>query len=253
MCKTFIFFFASATPESNVMNPINDSSSPTLCRTGRPVAIAAAGLVTGLLVCGPMDSARADTLMPVVDQTCTVPLQAALAVTAGDSWGQSFTVGLAGPLTRIDFQLGRNAGTSQPLQVQLREANGDLPDMGPSALLFSGLIPASDVPVLAFTSSFTVSLDLSSAPPVVTPGEKLVVLLSTTDSDWYNWDNSGYFNSNPYPNGTSVNLSYPNSNWTIVDNWDFGFQTWVAVVPEPSGLLPMGLLILGFRRRLTKR
>ncbi len=198
-----------------------------------------------------MDCAAIPT--PVVDQQIIVPAQAALAVTVGDSWGQSFTVGLAGSLTRIDFQLGRNAGTTQPLQIELRTANGDLPNLDSSALLFSGSIAAANVPVLTFTSSFTTSLDLSSAAPAVTPGEKLVVLLSSSDSDWYNWDNSGYFNSNPYANGTSVKLSYPNTTWVPVDNWDFGFRTWVVQVPEPSGLLPLALLILALGRRLTKR
>ncbi|HTY87089.1 MAG TPA: hypothetical protein VMB80_06460 [Candidatus Acidoferrum sp.] len=211
-----------------------------------------AGLVISLLICGLMDSAHAD--VPLVDQQIIVVQQAAVAITVGQSMGQSFTVGLAGSLTRIDFQLGRNPGTTQPLQLQLRTTIGDLPNLDPSALLFSGSIAAADVPILTFTDSFATSIDLSSAAPMVTPGEKLVVLLSSSDSDWYNWDNSGYFNSNPYPNGTTVKLGYPDySNWVTIDNWDFGFRTWVTPVPEPAGLLPMGLLILGLGRRLRSR
>ena len=253
MFATVNYFVALATPEFKVMNPIIHSSCPTLCHIRKPFAITVTGLVTCLLMCSPMDSARADILTPVVDQNIIVVQQAALAVSVGASLGQSFTVGLAGSLTRIDFQLGRNSGTTQPLQVQLRTANGDLPNLDPSALLFSGSIAAADVPVLTFTSSFTASIYLSSAAPVVTPGEKLVVLLSSSDSNWYNWDNSGYYNSNPYPNGTSVKMGYPDySNWVTIDNWDFGFRTWVAPVPEPSALLPVGLLILALRRRLTK-
>ena len=236
------------------VNPPNHSFCPAWCHARKPFAITVAGLVTSLLICGPMASLRADTPVPVVDQQIIVVQQAALAVTTGQSLGQSFTVGLAGSLTRIDFQLGRNSGTTQPLQVELRTASGDLPDLAPSALLFSGTIAAADVPILTFTSSFTASIDLSSAAPVVTPGEKLVVLLSSSDSDWYNWDNSGYFNSNPYTNGTSVKLGYPDySNWVTLDNWDFGFRTWVVPVPEPSVLLPVGLLILALRRWLAKR
>jgi hypothetical protein len=158
-------------------------------------------------------------------------------------------VGLGGPLTRIDFQLGRNEGVTQPLQVELRTATGDLPNLGPSGLLFSSSIAASNVPVLIFTSSFTASIDLSSAPPIVTPGEKLVVLLSSSDGDWYNWDNSGYFNNNPYPNGTAIQMNPNSPSWGIMDTWDFGFRTWVAV-PEPSALLPIGLVILTLARRI---
>jgi hypothetical protein len=133
-------------PEFEVVNPTRHPFSPALRRIRASFAITAAGLVASLLAGGSMDSARAVILAPTVDQQCLAPIQAALAVTAGTSWGQSFTVGLAGPLTQIDFQLGRNASTSQPLQVELRLANGDLPDPDPSALLFSGSIAAAMSP-----------------------------------------------------------------------------------------------------------
>lgn len=210
------------------------------------MAIALGSLASCLLSMSP-SSARATTSTPVVDQSIITSAEGAIAVTSGFSWGQSFTVGLSGALTEIDFQLGRNAATTQPLQVELRTANGDLPNLDASGLLFSGTIAASAIPVLTFTSSFTASIDLSSAAPTVTSGEKLVVLLSSNDHNWYNWDNSAYDNSNPYPNGTSIESSYQNPAWTVVTNWDFGFRTWVAPVPEPS-LLPIGLLVLGLLR-----
>ena len=200
-------------------------------------------------LCGLVNSASALILNPAIDQSVIVPIQAALAVTSGDSWGQSFTVGQSGYLTEIDFQLGRQSTVVQPLQVQVRLANGDLPILDPSGLLFSGSIAPANVPVLTFTSSFTTSLSLGSAPPLVTAGEKLTILLSTTDPNWYNWDNSGYFNSDPYPNGTSIQQ---NGSWATVPTWDFGFQTWVAPVPEPSTLLPFSLQILELGRRLMK-
>jgi hypothetical protein len=206
----------------------------------------AVALFSCLLYCAQIDSADA-VVTPLVDQQIIVPIQSGIAVTAGYSFGQSFTVGLAGSLTRIDFQLGRNAGTSQPLQVELRTATGDLPNLAPSGLLFSGSIAAADVPVLIFTSSFSTSIDLSSTAPSVSPGEKLVVLLSSNDGDWYNWDNSGYFNSNPYPNGTALQLG-ATPNWAPMEAWDFGFRTWVTPIPEPAGLLTVGLLILALRR-----
>jgi hypothetical protein len=34
-----------------------------------------------------------------------------------------------------------------------------------------------------------------------------------------------------------------------MDTWDFGFRTWVAV-PEPSTLLPIGLVILAVAHRI---
>ncbi len=211
------------------------------------------GLFASLVWCGPMISARALGQVPTVDQSIIVPIQAALAVSPGWSYGQSFTVGLDGTLTRIDFQLGRNAGVTEPLQVQLCTTIGDLPDLDPSALLFSGTIAAADVPVQTFTSTFDTSIDLSSAAPLVARGEKLVVLLSSSDNGWYNWDNSGYFNNNPYANGTAIQSIPTSPAWGAINNWDFGFQTWVTPVPEPSALLPVGLLILGFWLRVMPR
>jgi len=207
-------------------------------------------LAAALLLCD-ADSASALTLAPVVDQSIIVPQQAALAVTAGNYWGQSFTVGISGYLTEIDFQLGRQASVVDPLNVQVRLANGDLPNMTPSGLLFSGSIAPANVPVLTFTDQFTTSISLASAGFPVTSGEKLDVLLTTDDPNWYNWINSGYFNSNPYPNGSAI-YSSDGVNWGVQTDWDFGFQTWVAPVPEPSALLPLGLLMLPVARRLRK-
>jgi len=123
------------------MNSINLSSSPTLRRIRKAFTIAVGGLAAALSLAGLGDSASALTLSPVVDQSCIVPVQAALAVTAGDNWGQSFTAGLPGYLTEIDFQLGRQAAVVQPLQVQVRLANGDLPDLDPRASSSAARLP----------------------------------------------------------------------------------------------------------------
>jgi hypothetical protein len=72
-------------------------------------------LAAVLSLCGLVNSASALILNPAIDQSVIVPIQAALAVTAGDSWGQSFTVGQSGYLTEIDFQLGRQSTVVQPL------------------------------------------------------------------------------------------------------------------------------------------
>lgn len=222
-----------------------------LSHVRREFGLSLAGIVGALLTGGLVETARAAT--PVVDQQILVPQQAAIAVFANWSYGQSFSVGRAGLLTRIDFQLGRAAGTAQPLQVALRTASGDLPNLDPSALLFSGSIAAADVPVLSYASSHTVSIELSSLSPVmVAPGDKLVVVLSSSDPNWYNWDNSGYFNSNPYPNGSAVQSTPSTSGWTPMANWDFGFRTWVTPVPEPAGLVPLGMVLLFIGRRFTK-
>jgi hypothetical protein len=245
-------FFSMNTPDLMSMDHIKASSASFLCHFRGIFGLSLAGLVSLLLIVGQGEFARAAT--PVVDQQTLVPQQAAIAVFANWSYGQSFTVGRAGSLTRLDFQLGRVGGNVQPLQVALRTANGDLPNLDESALLFSGTIAASDVPILSYASSHTVSINLSSLSPVmVSPGDKLVVVLSSSDPNWYYWDNSGYFNSNPYPNGSAVQSTPSTAGWAPMDNWDFGFRTWVTPVPEPVALVPLGVVLLLLGHRFTRR
>jgi hypothetical protein len=189
-----------------------------------------------------------------VDQSVLVPpFQASIAVTDSQGWGQTFTVGLPGLLTRIDLQLGRNADTSLPLQVEICRTSGGLPDMSPQALLYSTSIAASAVPVQTWSDSFSVSVDLSSALIQVTPGDQLAVLLTTADGNWYNWT-THYWPDDIYPAGTAVKLAYPSApNWIQVTGYDSGFQTWVTAVPESSTLLPLAFLILAAHHRFRRK
>jgi hypothetical protein len=194
----------------------------------------------------PADPARA-TGVPQVDQQLVAVEQAGIAIDYSQSWGQTFTVGLAGSLTRIDLQLGRDASANQPLQFELRTTSGGLPNLTPQALLFSTSINPSAVPVLTTTTPYTLSVDLSSAPPEVTPGEQLAILLTSGTDYWYLWT-TGYWPSDFYTAGSAVKRPYGAADWQLIDGWDSGFRTWVTV-PEPVSLLPIGLLLLAFRHR----
>jgi len=201
-------------------------------------------LLTGILVAvAPATGATTE------DQHLLADGQFNAAVTSYQGWGQTFTVGLSGLLTRVDLQLGRQTGTSGPLQVELRKTSGGLPDLTPQALLFSTSIAASAVPVTGSPASFTVFLDLSSAPPSVTPGDCLAILLTNPDTSWYLWS-SHYWPGDIYSGGSALKLVSPSApNWIEVSGYDSGFDTWITQVPEPSALLPVGLLILAVSYR----
>jgi hypothetical protein len=240
--------FTCVTSKPMPMNPSNKQFDRTARRVTKLVPLTLA--VVGLAV-APINTARA-TGVPQVDQQLIAMEAAGVAVDYSQSWGQTFTVGLPGVLTRIDLQLGRDAGANQPLQVELRRTVGGLPDLMPEALLFSTSLDPSAVPILITTSSFTVSIDLSPAPPTVTPGDQLIILLTSASDHWYLWT-TGYWPGDMYPNGSAVKRGYPDySNWVVQDGWDSGFRTWVTV-PEPTALLPIGLLLLALQRRRRRR
>ena len=173
-------------------------------------------ILTGGWLAAPLDSARATLLPAVVDQSLISSEQAGIAVAADQGWGQTFTVGLAGTLTRIDLQLGRNATALQPLQFELRTLTaGGVPDQSPAALRYSTSIAAASVPVLVTTNNFTVSLDLSGAALAVTPGQQLCLQLTAADYEWYFWT-SGYWPVDQYAGGSAVKLAFPDA-----PNWSF--------------------------------
>jgi hypothetical protein len=184
---------------------------------------------------------RASAVVIGVDQQYTAT-QNSLAITAGNGIGQTFTVGVTGQLIGMDLELGRQAAVTQPLEVELRTMTGSLPDVSAQGLLYSTSVSASTVPVQDYPTTFTLSLDLSSAALHVTPGEQLALLLTTTDNAWYNWaaDDSS---THPYQGGGSLQLGYPFFTWVNVPGNENGFETLVAVVPEPSALLPLAALV----------
>jgi hypothetical protein len=191
------------------------------------------------------------TSIPQIDQSVLAPsFQSSLAVYAAQDLGQTFTVGLGGLLTQADLQLGRNSTTTQPLQLEIREITTGLPDESPGALLFSTTVPAAAVPVQIYSQSFSVSVDLSGAPPVVTQGEKLAIVLSCNVNNsgaGYNWTSYGYPND-IYPAGTGVVAS--GGSWSTLGG-DNGFQTWVLVPEQTSSklLLLGGLVLAGVRAK----
>lgn len=171
------------------------------------------------------------------------------AISAAQTWGQSFTVGRTGWLTQIDLQLSRNSAVTAPVTFEIRRMSGAVPDSSAGGLLFIATIPATDVPFVGafnYAQTFTTTLSLLDDEIPVTLGDTLAVIgsTSTVSPNTYNWSGQP---TNPYAGGTS--LWKPGGNpYSAQPTTDTGFQTWVAL-PEPAiGLLAF-VLPLALRRR----
>jgi hypothetical protein len=163
----------------------------------------------------------------------TSPVAQTYAISNNQSWGQTFTVGMNGYLTRIDLQMTHNAGTFLPLNIEIRKS-GAQPDLSPTGLLYSASVPVSSVngPLNSFTTTIDLLAGNGSFPVAV--GDKLAIL-GSTGGDWYNW---GSVTADTYAGGTALHrFTTSSGNFTVRSNDDSGFRTWVSEVPEPSALL----------------
>jgi hypothetical protein len=148
---------------------------------------------------------------------------------------QTFTVGLAGVLVRVDVDIVRQG--IGPLLVDVRATTGgDAPGNGApiendATTLASLTIPAATVP----TTLGFFSVDVSGFGIAVTRGEILAIVLRGTrlDTD-YGWAG---FTPNPYPAGAAYfrNASAGFPTWTPEHVDDLGFKTFVAAAPGCGG------------------
>ncbi len=171
-----------------------------------------------------------------------------IAISAGQSLGQTFTVQRTGWLTEFDLQVGRiSEAVIQPLHIELRKTNLGTPDLSANGLLYSTTLDATLFPV-GMPFNFSVAVNLGDGIQVKS-GDRLGILCSTTSSDWYYW--TSWKLADLYPGGSTYWKPSSRTYYTMLSGQDSGFQTWV--VPEPSGLLPLGLAALAFARFRSNR
>jgi hypothetical protein len=166
-----------------------------------------------------------------------------IAVSANQSLGQTFVVGLSGRLTEIDLQMGRRETALSPLQVELRKTAAGVPDLSAQGLLFSTSLDPSLFPI-GIPYGFTAAISLGDGVPV-TSGDQLAVVC-LTGGDWYYW--SSWNLADIYNSGSTVWRPTSRNYFVPLGGQDSGLQTWV-MVPEPVGLLPLGLAVLGVYHR----
>jgi PEP-CTERM motif len=166
-------------------------------------------------------------------------------VSLGIPKAQTFTVGLAGTLARVDVDILRQDNGplgNGPLLFDVRSTTGGgAPIENDATPLASLTIPAATIP----TTFGFFSIDVSGFGIPVTPGEILAIVLrgTRTDTD-YEW--VGSF-PNPYPAGDLYfrNASAGFPTWTLEntldqESVDLAFKTFVAAAPAPSTLVLFG-------------
>jgi PEP-CTERM motif len=196
-----------------------------------------------------------------VDQSNLISTSGGFGSESVNSWNQlsqTFTVGRNGLLNEVDLQLVALGDTTQittDLMFTLSRVSSLSTPVG--VPLASASFSCADVPQLdqaGASSGYLLSIHLN-APPVVSQGDFLSVTLTSaqpwSSSGQYDWISTPSDNIDRYPSGAAWhNLN--NTGW-VKESYmvDFGFQTYVMPIPEPSilTLLAGGLSGLVARRR----
>jgi hypothetical protein len=167
------------------------------------------------------------------------------------SLAQTFTVGVAGTLTRFDAYIEDAGGGGNLVLWNIQPTVGGVPDQSVTVSLASGTFLSTAAPQNSF-SFYTINLD--SSPISVSPGEVLAIAFSTANSGTsISWQGE---KPNPYAHGDAF-VGVPGANSTawstsFLAGYDLGFRTYVEPVPEPSSafLLFVGVCgVLGIRHR----
>ena len=187
-------------------------------------------------------------------------------VEKGYTRAQTFTVGIAGQLSRIDLEIAyiTTIPPTRGLNLEVRTTTGGVPT---NTVLATVLLPAASVPPspteLHDPYPFA-SFDVSSAGLVVSPGEQLAIVLTTESESpsFYGW-HANDINQDPgqlvaYDGGVQFFFLGENpdpGDWNKLDDEfsDLGFRTYVAIIPEPSTLALATCALLGLVGRRKRR
>jgi len=181
-------------------------------------------------------STGASDAAPVLDQSFDPgPAGTASGISGEVDKAQTFTVGLAGTLARVDVDIQRaDATVTDPLLFDVRATTaGGAPIESNSTTLASLSIPAVNV---SLTRGFF-SVDVSAFGIPVTPGEILAIVLRKpgepdVDYSWFGNQSGGY----PAGAGYFRNPTAGFATWTPLGEEDLGFKSFVAV-PAPSAVV----------------
>jgi len=164
-----------------------------------------------------------------LDQSNDAPRATTESVGTGQDYGQTFTAGLTGPLTRVEVYVGKS-GAPGDLTGSIYETTGGLPS---GSVLATATVPSSRVEIPADWISFDFA-----APTYVTSGVQYAVVFTATanvlGSVAYNFEVS----DDTYPRGELVQ-KVATATWSVRSPaGDMLFRTYVNtqtdVITKPT-------------------
>lgn len=180
-------------------------------------------LVTSSPAAGMLDQAQTDAGQGGLGISGT-------SLTPGESLAQTFQAGLSGALGEIDIYASRRELVTQPVTVEIRDADAG----GPGAhVLATQAVPVADVPASA---GGWVPVVFSAPPSLHAGTQYAIVVFSDTPrgADYYWWVGSG----DPYALGTGWSTrdsqaGSPTGSWGRIGS-DLAFRTYVAPLAPTS-------------------
>jgi hypothetical protein len=177
--------------------------------------------------------ASQSSAVPVLDATNNAgPSSSALTLAPSNFRAQSFTVTNDGLLTQVDVQVGKFAGATSDVRLELRPLVGGTPTIDERGIIYQTNISINDIPVINSLADPPpyVSVDVSAAGIHAKPGEKYAISLRRSGSS----PNAAWrAKPNTYAGGNGFFRSLLTSNWSPTTD-DYGFQTWVDPTPTAA-------------------
>jgi hypothetical protein len=134
---------------------------------------------------------------PILDQTHDINLNGGSSIYMNRDTAQTFTVGIAGLLTRVEVSIRRTNETAADLILDIRSTEAGFPVEDDNLAFATVAIPAANV---GLSASF-ITVDIPGGLPVVV-GELLSLTLQSsarTPGQGYVWEAT--VSGNPYPDG----------------------------------------------------
>ncbi|MGH9444403.1 MAG: choice-of-anchor R domain-containing protein [Terriglobia bacterium] len=164
----------------------------------------------------------------------------------GTGWGgradaMPFTAGATADLTDAILALGHDIGSNDAITVDLESDGSDgLPGAILATLTQQGAIPSAGSPGL-------VTFDCSASCPLLNDGTTYwLVAAETNPSTYQSWFFSTNSDTGAYAGNSSASATGPWSAATTTSDAAFEIDGTPAAAPEPSSVVLLGVVLLGF-------